>query len=187
MPREGYPPGTDPNAPPPLLYTSEIGKAVAPRRKRHREAEVEHAYEIQRDAAIRGAALWTFIGGSTTIMAHYLFPGFRKQTLAFKAFLVSGATIFGLVVGADTVLLSHESQQRSEEHAIRNRARLELGRRGIVASESEIERWKDEVRREFYARVQREEAQAAAPTGSGLRPEGGSGTGEDHTSSINNR
>ncbi|CAD6893787.1 unnamed protein product [Tilletia controversa] len=164
MPREGYPPGTDPNAPPPLLYTSQIGTAVAPRRRRHREAEVEHAYEIQKDAAIRGAAIWTFLGGTTTVMAHYLFPGFRKQTLAFKAFLVSGATIFGLVVGADTVLLNHESQERSEEHAIRNRARLELGRRGIVASESEIEKWKEQVRREYW---EKQDAAAAAGAGAG--------------------
>ncbi|KAK0525456.1 hypothetical protein OC835_005599, partial [Tilletia horrida] len=157
MPREGPPPNADPNATPSPTYTSEIGQAVAPRRRRHREAQVEHAYELQRDAAIKGAAIWTFIGGTTTVMAHYLFPGFRKQTLAFKAFLVSGATIFGLVVGADTVLLNHESQERSEEHAIRNRARLELGRKGIVASEAEIEKWKEEVRREYYARVEREE------------------------------
>ncbi|KAL9933211.1 hypothetical protein V8E36_007929 [Tilletia maclaganii] len=160
MPREGPPPDADPNATPSATYTSQIGAAIAPRkRKRHREEQIEHAYELQRDAAICGAAIWTLIGGTSTLMAHFLFPGFRKQTLAFKAFLVSGATIFGLVVGADTVLLSHETKERSAEHAIRNRARLELGRRGIVASESEIERWKEEVRREYFARVEREQQQ----------------------------
>lgn len=61
-----------------------------------------------------------------------------------KGFLTSGATIFGFVVGADTVLLSHESQQRSEENMVRSRARAELGKKGIVASEKEIEKWKDE-------------------------------------------
>lgn len=70
----------------------------------------------------------------------------RRQTLAFKSFLTSGATIFGLVVGADTVLLSHEGKQRSEEEMIRRRARTELGRQGIVASETNIEKWKDDVR-----------------------------------------
>ncbi|KAK0566455.1 hypothetical protein OC861_003233 [Tilletia horrida] len=168
MPREGPPPNADPNATPSATYTSEIGSAVAPRRRRHREDQVEHAYELQRDAAIKGAAIWTMLGGSGVIMSHYLFPGFRKQTLAFKAFLVSGATIFGLVVGADTVLLNHESKERSEEHAIRNRARLELGRRGIVASESEIERWKEEVRRDYYARIAKEQEQATQQR----RPEG---------------
>ncbi|KAK0555037.1 hypothetical protein OC845_000410 [Tilletia horrida] len=204
MPREGPPPNADPNATPSATYTSEIGSAVAPRRRRHREDQVEHAYELQRDAAIKGAAIWTMLGGSGVIMSHYLFPGFRRQTLAFKAFLVSGgmsietlvvrpvsdchnadihvtncnnrnlrrappeATIFGLVVGADTVLLNHESKERSEEHAIRNRARLELGRRGIVASESEIERWKEEVRRDYYARIAKEQEQATQQR----RPEG---------------
>lgn len=66
-----------------------------------------------------------------------------RQTLALKGFLTSGATIFGFVVGADSVLLNHESQQRSSENLIRNRARAELGRQGIVASESEIEKWKE--------------------------------------------
>ena len=79
----------------------------------------------------------------------------RRQTLAFKAFLTSGATIFGLVVGADTVLLSHEGKQRSEEEMIRRRARTELGRQGIVASEGNIEKWKDETRN----RVMRERAE----------------------------
>lgn len=77
-------------------------------------------------------------------MAHHLFPGFRRQTLALKGFITSGFTIFGIVVGADTVLLNHESQQRSEENMVRARARAELGKKGIVASEKEIEKWKDE-------------------------------------------
>jgi hypothetical protein len=50
------------------------------------------------------------------------------------------------VVGADTVLLNHEGVQRSEEDLIRTVARRELARKGIIASESEIERWKDETR-----------------------------------------
>ena len=91
-------------------------------------------------------------------MAHHLFPGFRRQTLALKGFLTSGTTIFGFVVGADTVLLSHESQQRSEENMVRSRARAELGKKGIVASEKEIERWKDEyIRSKLEERRRRRE------------------------------
>lgn len=63
-------------------------------------------------------------------------------------------TIFGLCVGADTVLLNHEASQRSEENYIRNRARTELGRQGIVASETEIMKWRDSFMR------QREEQRA---------------------------
>lgn len=53
-------------------------------------------------------------------------------------------TIFGLVVGADNALLSHEAGQRIEETAIRRRARMELAKRGIVGTETEIARWKAE-------------------------------------------
>ncbi|PWZ00272.1 hypothetical protein BCV70DRAFT_237437 [Testicularia cyperi] len=124
------------------LSTSSLGSA--PKRIRHRENQIESAYELQRNAAIKGALIYTALGASTCFMAHHLFPGFRRQTLALKGFLTSGATIFGFVVGADTVLLSHESQQRSEENMVRSRARAELGKKGIVASEKEIERWKEE-------------------------------------------
>lgn len=69
------------------------------------------------------------------------------QTLALKGFIVSGFTIFGFVVGADTVLLNHEGRQRSEEDLIRGVARRELARKGVLASEREIEKWKEETRK----------------------------------------
>lgn len=89
---------------------------------------------------------YTFLGASGTFLAHHLFPRFRSQTLAIKGFIVSGFTIFGIVVGADTVLLNHEGRQRSEESVIRNVARRELAKQGIMASETEIERWKARTR-----------------------------------------
>lgn len=52
--------------------------------------------------------------------------------------------MFGLVVGADTALLSHERNQRITETAIRREARLDLARKGIVGTESEIAKWKEE-------------------------------------------
>ncbi|TKY84860.1 hypothetical protein EX895_005940 [Sporisorium graminicola] len=129
-------------APLSALSTSTLGSA--PKRIRHRETQIESAYELQRNAAMKGALLYTALGASSCFLAHHLFPGFRRQTLALKGFITSGFTIFGFVVGADTVLLSHESQQRSEENMVRSRARAELGKKGIVASEKEIEKWKDE-------------------------------------------
>lgn len=102
-------------------------------------------------------------------MAHHLFPGFRRQTLALKGFITSGFTIFGFVVGADTVLLSHESQQRSEENMVRSRARAELGRKGIVASEKEIEKWKDEyIQQKLEERRVRREERIRQLQGEGL-------------------
>jgi hypothetical protein len=101
---------------------------------------------VTQKAAIKGASIYTVIGVSTTFLSHHLFPRFRSQTLALKAFIVSGFTIFGFVVGADTVLLNHEGVQRSEEDLIRNVARRELAKKGLIGSENEIERWKDETR-----------------------------------------
>jgi hypothetical protein len=93
----------------------------------------------------------------------------RRQTLALKGFLVTicqsrlsrltqdckskspnfnfVVTIYGLVSGADTALLSHEHQQRLVENDLRREARLDLARRGLVATESQIMEWKDECKR----------------------------------------
>jgi len=56
-------------------------------------------------------------------------------------------TIYGLISGADTALLSHENQQRLIENDLRREARIDLARRGMVPTESQIMKWKDEHRR----------------------------------------
>jgi len=56
-------------------------------------------------------------------------------------------------VGADKALLSHEAREREAEAALRNQARLELGRRGIVGTETEIAKWKDENATKFKCAV----------------------------------
>lgn len=56
-------------------------------------------------------------------------------------------TIYGLISGADTALLSHENQQRLKESELRRQARIDLARRGLVATESHIMKWKDEHKR----------------------------------------
>lgn len=99
--------------------------------------------------------IWTFIGASTCFMAHHLFPGFRRQTLALKGFLTSGAAIFGLVTGAEEVLQSHEAQQRTDESLIRRKAMHDLGKRGIIASEAEIEKWREEARDNLLERLRK--------------------------------
>ncbi|SRR6266446_6749310 len=106
-----------------------------------------------------------------TFLCYFLLGGCvsftRRQTLAFKAFLVSisrppfthseflyhladvvfPVTIYGLVSGADTALLSHEGQQRLAENNLRREARIDLARRGMVPTESQIMKWKDEHKR----------------------------------------
>jgi hypothetical protein len=56
-------------------------------------------------------------------------------------------TIYGLISCADTALLSHENQQRLTENDVRREARIDLARRGLVATESQIMKWKDEHKR----------------------------------------
>lgn len=52
--------------------------------------------------------------------------------------------MFGLVVGADNALLSHEKERRKVESALRREARIDLARRGLVGTESEIAKWKEQ-------------------------------------------
>jgi hypothetical protein len=56
-------------------------------------------------------------------------------------------TIYGLISRADTALLSHENYQRLTENDLRREARIDLARRGLVATESQIMKWKDERNR----------------------------------------
>jgi len=111
-------------------------------RLRHRE-DVDEAHAIQTRAAIQGAAQATAVGLGMALIAHCSWPLFRRQTLAFKGFLVSGFTISGLVFGAENALLAHEAARRYEENSIRREARVDLARRGIIPTETEIRRWKE--------------------------------------------
>ncbi|KAI9510410.1 hypothetical protein F5148DRAFT_578092 [Russula earlei] len=112
-------------------------------RSRRREL-VEEAYNLQVKAGLTGAAQYGAFGLGSTIFAHRAWPTFRRQTLAFKGFLVSIITIYGLVSCADTALLSHENQQRRAENDLRREARIDLARRGLVATESQIMKWREE-------------------------------------------
>jgi hypothetical protein len=125
---------------------------------------------VWQDAAVRGALVYGVLGASTCFFAHHLFPGFRRQTLALKGFLTSGAAIFGLVVGADTVLLSHESQQRSNENLVRARARAELAKRGMVATEKDIEKWKHDYIQQKLDERSRRRREHLAPSSDDASP-----------------
>jgi hypothetical protein len=57
-------------------------------------------------------------------------------------------TIAGLVIGADNALLTHEAERRRSEHAIRREARMDLARRGLIATETEIAKWRVERTRQ---------------------------------------
>ena len=110
----------------------------------------------------------------------------RRQTLAFKGFLVTGCeslyfafpafrsahevcysafqvTIFGLVTYAETALQALEREERVRESAIRRDARIDLSRRGMVPTETAIAEWR-------AARLQ-EAAEAAAAKNSDSTPQ----------------
>lgn len=54
----------------------------------------------------------------------------------------SAVTIFGLVFGAESALIEHENIRRREENILRREARLDLARKGLVGTETEIANWK---------------------------------------------
>ncbi|ORX38728.1 hypothetical protein BD324DRAFT_650072 [Kockovaella imperatae] len=100
--------------------------------------------EAQMKGGIEGAIRWTVIAGAACVLGHYTWPFFRRQTLAFKGFITSSATIFGLVVGADNHLLNYEDHIRRAETNIRRRAHLSLIQEGKIPSEAEIAKWRQE-------------------------------------------
>jgi hypothetical protein len=86
---------------------------------------------------------------------------FRRQTLAIKAFMLNGCTfspfsnfcflkvlhlvfVWGLVTEAERALLAYEHDMRVNETALRREARIDLARRGLVGTETEIANWKAE-------------------------------------------
>ncbi|KAF8351305.1 hypothetical protein F5887DRAFT_202444 [Amanita rubescens] len=110
-------------------------------RNRQRE-DVEEAYQIQARAAVEGGARAAAIGIGLAVLGHYAWPLLRRQTLAFKAFLVTGCTFTGMVLGAENALIAHEAVKRKEENIIRREARMDLARQGLVCTETEIAKWR---------------------------------------------
>ena len=53
-------------------------------------------------------------------------------------------SVFGLCIHAENALQAHELEQRLRENTLRREARLDLARRGLVATETEIAKWKEE-------------------------------------------
>ncbi|KAH8106202.1 hypothetical protein BXZ70DRAFT_918603 [Cristinia sonorae] len=109
-----------------------------------RRADADRAYNAQVQAGTIGAVRATGVGVGLAIIAHYSWPWFRRQTLAFKGFLVTGFAVFGLVTHAERALQTLEAEQRKVEGALRREARLALARKGLVATETQIEKWKAE-------------------------------------------
>jgi hypothetical protein len=52
--------------------------------------------------------------------------------------------VTGLVFEAESALMSYEREMRVTETALRKEARIDLARRGLVGTESEIAKWKAE-------------------------------------------
>ncbi|WFC98838.1 hypothetical protein MYAM1_001571 [Malassezia yamatoensis] len=127
--------------------------ALVRERRQLDKKDIEQAHSLQVRAGLRGAAVWGFVGSLGVYAAHHLSPSFRRQTLAFKAFLAMSAASAGLVFAAEHALQHFEYEKRTHDNLIRNRAMRELGQRGIVASEREIEKWQEEqVQRELGLR-----------------------------------
>ncbi|KAJ6599250.1 hypothetical protein DFH09DRAFT_29876 [Mycena vulgaris] len=104
--------------------------------------DVDQAYSAQTRSAVEGALRGSAVGVGLTIITHYSWPLFRRQSFQFKGFLVCTCTVFGLVIGAETALQEYEAVRRWEENTIRKEARLDLARRGIIPTETAIRKWR---------------------------------------------
>ncbi|KAA1132701.1 hypothetical protein PGTUg99_016443 [Puccinia graminis f. sp. tritici] len=110
----------------------------------NKDEDHEIAYSLQVKGATEGAVRWAIYSTILCGVGHLYWPFFRKQTLAFKGFLVSSATMSGMVIWADYYLLRHEKKIRRADDMMRRQARKELGERGIIATETELNKWKQE-------------------------------------------
>ena len=68
-----------------------------------------------------------------------------------------------MVIDAENALMAHEREMRATESAIRKEARLDLARRGLVGTETEIAKWKAE-RQQHLADAAVATAAETAPT-----------------------
>ncbi|EIM88210.1 uncharacterized protein STEHIDRAFT_120419 [Stereum hirsutum FP-91666 SS1] len=112
------------------------------RLQNRRKEDIDYAHQLQTRAGLMGAARYFALGVGVITASHYYFPTFRRQTLAIKGFAVTLFTVFGLVTYADDALLAFERRQRVTEGEIRRAAALDLARKGMVATETEIEKWR---------------------------------------------
>ena len=67
--------------------------------------------------------------------------------------LLCTVAVFGLCIHAENALQAHELEQRLKENSLRREARIDLARRGLVATETEIAKWKEERTRAREAAV----------------------------------
>ncbi|KAJ7179303.1 hypothetical protein C8R46DRAFT_635313 [Mycena filopes] len=104
--------------------------------------DVEQAYTVQTRSGIEGGVQGAAIGVGLAIISHYTSPLFRRQTFQFKAFLVCTCTVFGVVISAERALQQYEALRRLEENEIRKEARIDLGQRGIIPTETAIAKWR---------------------------------------------
>ncbi|KAJ3476963.1 hypothetical protein NLI96_g10791 [Meripilus lineatus] len=149
-----------------MKYKAErVVDVTAPISRAARKQDAEKAYEVQVKAGTQGAVRYASIGTGLVILGHYTWPLFRRQTLAFKAFLVTGFAFFGLSIYAEHALQSLEAEQRYSESIIRKEARIELARRGLVPTETAIAQWKAERLERMKA------AENQAQTGTESTPE----------------
>ncbi|KAF9649642.1 hypothetical protein BDM02DRAFT_1782941 [Thelephora ganbajun] len=108
-----------------------------------RQKDADEAHRIQVKAGFLGGAQWTAFGIGATTLGHVYSPFFRKQTLPLKVFLVTITAVFGFTLSADHALLGFETRRRIEEAAVRKEARMELAKRGLVPTETEISKWRE--------------------------------------------
>lgn len=76
-----------------------------------------------------------------SVASHRLYVLIHHISLSSCLIHVPGA-VSGLTIGAERALLEYESVRRVEENHARRQARLDLGRRGIIPTESEIAKWR---------------------------------------------
>ncbi|KAL7415695.1 hypothetical protein BDY24DRAFT_381919 [Mrakia frigida] len=109
--------------------------------RKARSESADEALRAQTQGGLEGMIIYSLVATGVCAVLHQTWPLFRRQTLAGKAFLVSGAGMSGLVIRAEYKLQRYEYKQKRIWNEERKQASAQLAREGSVGSEEEIKRW----------------------------------------------
>ena len=71
---------------------------------------------------------------------------------------------FGLITHAESALLAHEAEQRRVDSRLRRDARIDLAKRGLVGTETEIAKWIEERKAQSQLQARTSQGPSNPPT-----------------------
>ncbi|KAH8113392.1 hypothetical protein DFH11DRAFT_1727867 [Phellopilus nigrolimitatus] len=130
-----------------------------------RREEVEQAYALQAKAASWGALKYGTFGAALATFAHHTWPTFRHMLTLACCSSVSPQSCASASSRTQRAPSSRTSgSSASQESRLRREARIDLARRGVVGTETEITKWKEDHAARAQAEREQQQQQASLPS-----------------------